>query len=297
MVTVWAANEYGSAMDSRILLRVVLIALCSSVLGCAQDVQLKTKVPAKNPYSKWTKTLDRVSTPNGIRYDLLKRKRRRLNQYVAWVGEHGQHQDGWSESKEDKRIAHLVNAHNAIVLHNALRLQLPDSPDDVAIGIYRWKEGGFYWGSRYRLDGEWTTIRHIAIHDAVNRYQEPLLWFALYDGTRDAPPLRSFSAKSVQSQLKRAARSFINSDRGLSKTDTGWAANPLFFRYKDDFLFWSHASTLCEWMAKYAKDERKAWLQKQGDECALEERPADRSLDVAPIPKGPTPQAKPTIPR
>jgi len=283
-------------MVPRMYAQAALVVVCCALFGCAQDVQLKTKVPAKSPSSKWSRTLDRISTADGIRYDLLKRKRRRLNQYVAWVGEHGQHTDGWSESKEDKRIAHLVNAHNAIVLHNALRLKLPQSPDDVSIGMYRWSEGGFYWGSRYRLDGEWTTIRHIAIHDTVNRYQEPLLWFALYDGTRDAPPLRSFSSKSLQSQLKSAARSFINSDRGLAKTETGWAANPLFFRYQDDFLLWSHASTLCEWMLPYAKDERKTWLNNQGDQCALEKRPADRSLAIATKPKVTTQQPTLTTP-
>ena len=250
-------------------------------LGCADDVQLKTKVPKKNPYSKWAKTLDRISTADGIRYDILKRQRRRLNHYVAWVGEHGQHSDGWTESKEDKRIAHLVNAHNAIVLHNALRHDLPETPDDVDVGLYRWSEAGFYWGSRYMLDGEWSTIRHIALHDAVNRYQEPLLWMALYDGTRDAPRLRAYSSKGVQGQLKNAARSFINSNRGMSKTETGWAANPLFFRYESDFLFWSHATNLCEWMVTYAKGERKKWLTQHGDDCPLEERATDRRLDVA----------------
>ena len=260
-----------------------IFLVCASLFGCAEDVHLKAKIPKSNPTLKWRNTLKQVATPNGVRFGALKRKRKRLNQYVAWVATHGQHSDGWTESKEDKRIAHLINAHNAMVLHNALRLGLPETPDRVDVGLYRWSEAGFYWGSRYKLDGEWSAIRHIAIHDTVNRYQDALLWMGLYDGTKDSPPLRFFTVKNLKREIKQATRAFVNSERGMSKTESGWAANPIFFRYEKDFLMWSNASNLCDWMKKYAKDERLKWLKAQGEDCALEQRPPNRNLDIAPV--------------
>ena len=261
--------------------RMWVYLICAAVLGCAENVHLKTKAPKSNPSYKWHKLVDQASTPNGVRFDLLKKKHKRLNQYVAWIGEHGQHRDGWTESKEDKRIAHLINSHNAVVLHNALRLGLPDSPDNVAVGLYRWPEAGFYWGSRYKFDGEWSGLRHIALHDTVNRYQDPLLWMGLYDGTKDSPRLQFFTSKGLKKELRQAARKFINSERGMSKTETGWAGNPIFFRYEDDFLFWSKAKNICDWMAKYANGDRLEWLISQRENCTLEQRTANRKLDVA----------------
>ena len=267
--------------------RKLMFLVCAAVLGCAENVHLKAKVPKSSPSYKWRGVVGQVATPDGVRFDVLKKRRRRLNQYVAWVGEHGQHKDGWTESKEDKRIAHLINAHNAIVLHNALRLGLPASPDDVAVGLYRWPEAGFYWGSRYKVDGEWSGLRHIALHDTVNRYQDPLLWMGLYDGTKDSPPLRFFTPKGLKREIRQATRAFINSDRGMSKTETGWAGNPLFFRYQDDFLFWSKAKNICDWMSKYAEGERLEWLILNRQNCTLDQRVANRKLDVAERPVAP----------
>ena len=278
--------------------RTLLLLSCAAAIGCAENVHLKTKAPKSNPSYKWRLLVDQIGTEDGVRFGLLKKRRKRLNQYVAWVGEHGQHRDGWTESKEDKRIAHLINAHNAGVLHNALRLGLPESPDDVQVGLYRWPEAGFYWGSRYKVDGEWTGLRHLALHDTVNRYQDPLLWMGLYDGTKDSPPLRFFTPKDFKKEIRLATRQFINSDRGMSQTETGWAANPIFFRYEDDFLFWSNAENLCDWMSKYASGERLEWLLSRREDCTLEQRVPNRKLDIAkrsdttPLPKKPSKEIK-----
>ena len=263
----------------------LLLVVSGHAAGCAENVRSDGKVPKRNPSVKWQKTLDTVATRRGVRYDLLRKEPTTLNQYVKWMGEHGQHSNGWGESKEDKRIAHLLNSHNAAVLHNAMRLDLPASPDDVSVGLYRWSKAGFYWGSRYRFDGEWSAIQHIALHDTVNRYQDPLLWIGLYDGTKDSPRLRFYTAKNLKVELKKAATAFINSKSGMKRTKTGWAANPLFFRYEKDFLFWSKAEHLCEWMAKFARGKRLEWLNTQTEECALEQRKPNRKLDIAPPPK------------
>ena len=263
----------------------LLLVVGAHSIGCAENVVLEGKTPKRNPSIKLQKTINAVATRKGVRYDLLQKDQAALNQYVKWMGDHGQHSDGWGESKEDRRIAHLLNSHNAAVLHNALRLGLPATPDDVSVGLYRWSKAGFYWGSRYRLDGEWSAIQHIALHDTVNRYQDPLLWMGLYDGTKDSPRLRFYTSKNLKADLKKAASNFINSKSGMKRTKTGWAANPLFFRYKKDFLFWSKADNLCEWMAKFARGKRLEWLKTQTEECALEQRKPNRKLDVAPPPK------------
>ena len=279
--------------------RSALLPLCLAALltGCAERVEIGADVPKREPSTAWSADLKKIATKRGIRFAQLEDNRKDLDRYLAWAGEHGQHSDTWKESKEDKRLVYLLNVHNAAVLHNLLRHNVPGSPDEVDVGLYTWDGAGFYWGSKYKIDGEWSALRHISFHDTVSRYQEPLLWVALYDGTRDSAPLRWWKRKNLQAQLKAAMRNFVNSDRGMVETDDGWAANPLFIDRVDDFIFWTDASDICEWMAGYAKGKRKAWLKEQVGQCNLTARAPDRSTDVAPaMAKAAVPRVLPTPP-
>jgi len=259
----------------------VFLWFVALLAGCADRVEIDSAIPDRDPSKAWSTDLKKIATKGGVRFAELKNTQKGLNRFLAWASEHGQHSDTWKESKEDKRLAYLLNVHNAAVLHNLLRHDIPDSPDNVDVGLYQWDGAGFFWGSKYKVDGEWSALRHISFHDTVSRYQEPLLWVALYDGTRDSAPLRWWKRKNLQAQLKAAMRNFVNSDRGLVETADGWAANPLFIDRADDFTFWSDAGDVCEWMAGYAKGKRKAWLKEQTGHCSLTARAPDRSTDVA----------------
>lgn len=252
-----------------------------SLNGCHDDVVLDEV--RKRPDGPWSRAVKRISTRQGVLLNELSQHQDTLEAYLGWASTHGQHSNSWGESKEDRRLAYLLNVHNAAVLHNLLRHDLPESPDAVTFGLFQWPGAGFYWGTRYRIDKEWTGLAHMASHDTVSRYQEPLLWFGLYDGTQDSPRLRWWSRekKKLQPQLKRAARSFINSDRGMKRTADGWQVNPLFIAHERDFTDWTEASTLCEWMASYARGERKTWLESQGEDCELSQWTPRRGTDRA----------------
>jgi hypothetical protein len=254
-----------------------LLVSLALVGGCTADVALSPI--SKDTDKRWSKALKHIATPAGMRTDRLEQHRPVLEAYLGWASIHGQHTNSWGESKEDKRLSYLLNVHNAAILHSLLRHGLPDAPDAVKVGLYRWPGAGMAWGSRYRVDNEWTTLAHMASHDTVSRYMEPLLWMGLYDGTQDAPPLRWWSRGKLQPQLKRAARRFINSDRGMAQTSTGWSVNPLFIEHEADFVDWTTASSLCEWLAIYAEDARKAWLIEQAETCTLTTWTPRRDLD------------------
>lgn len=250
--------------------------------GCGERVRPDAKAPKKDFSKEWRSVVKDIRSRKGIDFETLKNKKKRktLNRYLAYASIHGQHTDSWKESHEDKRLSFLLNVHNAMVLHNILRNDMPESPDDVKAGIYQWPGAGFYWGTKYKVDSEWTSIGHLALHDTVNRYQEPLLWIALHDGTRDSSPLHWWSAPKLQSTLKSETRRFVNSERGLRQTETGWAANPLFFKHEDDFIVWTKAENLCDWMLQYASGPRKDWLTENKEACPLEHRAPNRNLDL-----------------
>ena len=259
-----------------------LVPVLVLAIACHDDVALDEV--QKRPEGPWASAVIEIATKDGVRLSELDGHRAALEDYLGWASTHGQHTNSWGESKEDRRLAYLLNVHNAAVLHNLLRNDFPDSPDDVTYGVFQWAGAGFYWGTRYRIDNEWTGLAHMATHDAVNRYQEPLLWMGLYDGTKDSPPLRWWTRvkKKLQPQLKRAARAFINSERGMRQVDDEWLVTPLFIAHERDFTYWTDASTLCEWMASYARGPRKAWLEAQGEDCDLAHWSPQRETDHAP---------------
>lgn len=280
-------------MRRRTTMTSLFLGLSLLLSGCTDDVAL---TPVKSsPERRWTSVLKKIATPSGVRFKRLQKHKPVLEAYLGWASIHGQHTNSWGESKEDKRLAFLINVHNAAVLHSLLRHDLPDRPDDVAVNLYRWPGAGLRWGTRYMVDNEWTSLNHLASHDTINRYMEPLLWIALYDGTRDAPKLQWWKQKGLQRELKRAARKFINSDRGMSKTEAGWAVNPIFIDHAADFTDWTDAQTVCEWLALYANGERKTWLEQQSPGCTLEPRPPQRGLDRAGRQSTKTPRT-PTLP-
>ena len=256
------------------------LLLLSAVAACTDDVALP---PVKDsPRLQWSKALKDIATPKGIRVDRLKKHRGVLESYLGWASIHGQHSNSWGESKEDRRISFLINVHNAATLHNILRNDIPDSPDSVKVGPFRWPGAGFYWGTRYKVDKEWSNLNHLAVHDTVNRYAEPLIWMALYDGTRDSPPLRWWTRTKgkLQPQLKRAAKRFVNSKRGMSLNGQTWEVNPLFKNRTSDFIDWTQADNLCEWLAEYATGKREAWLKSKKGTCKLDFRNKNRATDL-----------------
>ena len=68
----------------------------------------------------------------------------------------------------------------------------------------------------------------------------------------------------------------------MRKTEDGWQVNPLFIDRVRDFTYWTDASTLCEWMAGYARGPRKTLVEAQGADCMLTHWPPERGQTTHP---------------
>ncbi len=251
-------------------------------IGCAQDVRIDQDTPARNPSKNWKKIIQKATeSSDGVNYDLISRRPKPLARYLAWVSERGQHSNWWGESREDKRIAHLANAYNAMILHTIVEHQPMTSPDDVQIGLYRWPGAGLSRGVRYRLDGEWVTPAKLRNLETVSRYQDPMLWLLFHDGTVESPPLQWWPDRGLQSRLKKTLRDLLKTEAWLSPTETGWAAHPLFFEHEEDFIEWDDKLSLCDWLSPYAPAGPREWLELHSEDCPLERRMPDRRLNEA----------------
>jgi hypothetical protein len=150
---------------------------------------------------------------------------------------------------------------------------------DLRFGPWRPAGSAFFYGLRFRVDGEWTSLHVLEQQDIVARFQEPLVHAALNCASRGCPPVQWFDSLNLQAQLREAMRAYVRSDVGMRRTETGWAVSEIFHWYRDDFLDWSEAPTLCAWLAPYADGEAEGWLAAQGEACPLEVLPYDWSLN------------------
>ena len=256
--------------------------LCLGLItGCAEKTDFSDTRTGANAQTAWERLIKQAVRSDGVDYSVFRNRPMVVSQYLKWVSTHGRYSDGWGESKEDKRIAHLANAYNAAVIHAILVHEPTTSVDEIKVGMYQWPGSGLKYGSRYRVDKEWLTLHRLSQVEAVSRYQEPLLWLMFHNGTRDSPPLKWWPSRGLQRDVEKELRSFLASDAGLRRTTTGWAANQLFFDKEKDFLEWHDQPNLCAWMIKYTTKERRKWMEEHVEDCPLEEQLPDRRLNRA----------------
>jgi|AMFO01.1.fsa_nt_gi Protein of unknown function, DUF547. len=265
---------------------------CALLLGCGSRVEIPDGPHPGDPATAWAKLLNTASGRQGVDYDLIDQQREALEHYLAYVAVHGELSDGWRESKEDKRVAALLNAYNAAVVYGVLINRPITSVHDVKVGLLPAKGAGFFLGQRFKVDGQWSSLYTLEHQRIVARYQDPLVHVALNCASRGCPPLRWWDSRGLQGRLRSAMRKFIASDQGMVATGPlgadgvpeTFAASSIFDWYSKDFTDWSDAVTVCDWMATYAKGAKRTWLTAHKDDCPLQFQPYDWSLNQAPVP-------------
>lgn len=264
-------------------MRSLSLLLSLAVLaGCSSRVVLEGDVPRGDPTRLWLRVLDDAVTEDGlVDYDHIESKRDTLHRYLRYVGEHGPGMDGWGESKERRRLAFMMNAYNAAVIEGVLRHQPLQTVQHIGHPLDRVRPGaGFFLGQRFRVDGDWQTLYILEHQDIVGRYQNPLAHVGLNCASRSCPPLRGWTEEGLNDDLERAMTEWVQAD-GLQCDDSGCRASALFDWYRDDFLDWSFADTLCGYLADFATGDDKAWLEAHEADCPLQFQDWDWSLNAA----------------
>jgi len=74
----------------------------------------------------------------------------------------------------------------------------------------------------------------------------------------------------LDTQLMKQLKRWLKTSNGMQKTeDKGFKVNDLFHQRRSDFLYWSHAESLCEWLAPYVGKKHKAWFEAHAADCTL----------------------------
>lgn len=248
--------------------------------ACADAVEIPVDLPRADPTELWLAHLESCLAPTGVDYDCIDARRPLLHHYLAWVGEHGPEADGWSEGKQKRRVAFMLNAYNAAVIEGVLRHRPLDSVRDVGAGLWSLRPGaGFFLGQKFRVDQDWQTLHVLEHQDIVGRYQDPLVHVGLNCASRSCPPLRAWREDDLHADLRAAMREWLKGD-GLQCDEAGCEVSSIFHWNEDDFLDWSTAETLCAWLEPYTAGSDRAWMKAHAEDCPLEPLPFDWSLNA-----------------
>lgn len=248
------------------------IMLFTILMGCQQDIPVPVSPPKKDPTKEWTSLLLQISTEDGLDFEMLQKNEDILNRYVAWTGTLGPQSnlhskdDVWPKNgQQSYRLVHFINAYNAWLLRAYLNADQPQNIDQTDFF------GGFFWGQRVWVDGEWMSFTHLSEERLLATFQEPKIHIMLHQLGADSPDLQFWHPNTWKSASDMAFQRFLNSSKGSRKMDDGqWEFNQLFQDWQKDFIDWSNEDNLCSYLGQYAEEDLQQWLKHQSTEgCPL----------------------------
>lgn len=191
------------------------------------------------------------TTRNGlVDYRSLKTDPEKLNQYIGQISEVNRSEfDGWPK---EERLAFLINAYNANVLHLVIQHFPVNSIKDI--------------GGRFKSPFKQPVVslfgQKISLDDLENewirkRFDEPRVHFALVCAAISCPSLRSepFQGDKLEEQLKDQGREFMSNrvKNWLDPPSNTLYLSPYFKWFREDFE--KKAGSVAEFIKPYFIDE------------------------------------------
>ncbi|MBD3239792.1 MAG: DUF547 domain-containing protein [Chitinivibrionales bacterium] len=193
-------------------------------------------------YSEYASVLDRFVSEDGlVDYEALKQNDDSLKRFIRRLGELSAERFGdWSE---DRQIAFLINAYNAIALDLVVK-HYPISPSPV--GFFLWPNNsirqipGVFDRKTYTVMGREMTLDDIEHERLRIDYDEPRIHMALVCAAQSCPPLRKepYTAQQLDKQLDSQTRRFLTREsnfRIAREKDVVYLSS-IFKWFGDDFI-------------------------------------------------------------
>ena len=242
--------------------------------ACQQNIAPPRSTTTDDPSRAWKSLLLQATTEKGVDYDLIEKNREILDNYVQWVGTVGpqmnrRNRTPWPrKNRSDRRLTFFANAYNAWVIYSVLAHRPLESVRDVDVGMYTQPNVGFFFGQRFKVDGEYMSLYHLEQERLLGDHQEPLIHVMLNCASIGCPPLQYWSHTNLTKDAEEAMRDYLKSPQGARQTDSGWEFTELFDWYEEDFVVWSDAENLCQYLEKYSAADIANWLREQ-PQCNL----------------------------
>ena len=147
---------------------------------------------------------------------------------------------------DDARLAHMINAYNALSMYNVIASGIPETHAGLA-------KVRFFVTRQFLIGGNPLSL-YAFENDVIRQLDEPRVHFALNCSALSCPvlPRKVFTAAGLNQELDRETRAFFARPENLIVDD---ASRTIFFNellsfYSEDFAP-RHAPTLIDYAARY----------------------------------------------
>ena len=225
------ADPRVSAVLRRVALAIVLVWLA----GCSTLVPAPN-VPKPSPQAAqdaWARVLSRFVNERGeVDFEALATDRGDLDRYVRYVAD----TPLASLPAGLPRLAHMINAYNALSMFNVLESGIPTTHAG-------WNKLNFFVLRKVMVGGQALSLRGFendVIRPETRRQSDPRVHFALNCSAVSCPvlPRTPFSAATLEAELERETRAFfarLENFRIDVANRTVWLSELLDF-YPEDFV-------------------------------------------------------------
>jgi len=214
---------------------ILLVVSCCLNLSAQVPVNKETTISHK----LWDSLLQQyVDKQGNVNYKALHKNQDALDNYLEYL-EGQEPGDDWQRSEI---LAFYINLYNAATVKLILRNYPVKSIRDI-------KQP---WGRKWIQVGEEVLSLNQIEHKILRKMNEPRIHFAVNCASASCPKLlnTSFKAATLEEQLDKVTREFIN-DPGKNEIDTDRIAlSALFKWYKSDF---TGEGSLLDYISQYTK--------------------------------------------
>lgn len=178
-----------------------------------------------------------VSPTGNVDYNGFKSNWGKLRNYIKLLGEQTP-TDAWSQ---EEKLAYWMNAYNAMTIDLILRHYPLESIKDIKNP----------WDQRFwKLEDSWYNLNQIE-HNILRKMGDARIHFGINCASFSCPPLlnEAFTAASVDDQLDKLARNFINDSSRNTITTERVEVSKIFSWFAKDF---KTEGSLIDYLNKYA---------------------------------------------
>lgn len=203
----------------------------------------------------------------GVDYEGLVEDEPLLRRQAAIVARFGPDSSPEHFASEQERFAYHINAYNTLTLLGVVHHWPIESVQDVH-GVLEPEDGfGFFYATRYEIDGDVMNLYDLE-HDVLrDRYDDARLHAAINCASRSCPELfgRPYAAETLDADLDAAARRFCSGGAHVQVTGEAIVLSAIFDWFADDFIDDAPrrggGSTVLDWVAFHAPPELRARLE------------------------------------
>lgn len=227
----------------------LLLAACSTLVQVPNSTTLSLAVPIQQAEQGYARVLQRHVNERGevdfaaLRDDSSEHGIKALETYASAIARTPLQ----AASSGDARLAHMINAYNALSMYNVIDSGIPRSHDG-------WAKVRFFVLRTFEIGGAKMSL-YAFENNIIRKLNDPRVHFALNCSARSCPvlPRTLFSAEKLNDELDRESRNFFANPENLR---IDHATRTVFFNailqfYTEDFAP-SHAPDLIAYAQRYS---------------------------------------------